>query len=183
MTDKELIEGIKTQDKQTFRELVDTYQIMVRNTCLGFVNNYEDAEDLAQEVFIEAFNSIDRFRGDAKLSTWLYRIAINKSLNFLRNNKKKRAGKDLDTNLNLMDNSKYANPELKIYNSESKAAIKKALRSLPRNQRIAFVLNKQEDLSYKEIAEIMNTSLSSVESLIHRAKLNLQKKLINFYKK
>lgn len=182
MTDQELIAGIKNHNAQIFREFVDTYQVMVRNTCMGFVNNYEDTEDMAQEVFIEAFNSIEKFRGDAKLSTWLYRIAINKSLNFLRNNRKRRS-KNLEANLNMQDESKYANPEAGINKAENKAIIKTALHSLPTNQRIAFVLNKQENLSYKEIAEIMSASLSSVESLIHRAKLNLQKKLINFYKK
>ncbi|MBN1184446.1 MAG: RNA polymerase sigma factor [Bacteroidales bacterium] len=183
LTDKELVEGIKNRDAQIFRQFVDAYQVMVRNTCMGFVNNHEDTDDLAQEVFIEVFNSIGHFRGTSKLSTWIYRIAINKSLNFLRNNKKRLAAKDLETKKDIPDNNNYANPDANIKSAEDKLALKSALRSLPRNQRIAFTLNKQENHSYKEISEIMDTSVSSVESLIHRAKQNLQKKLINFYKK
>ena len=77
-------------DRQAFRTLVESYQKMVVNTCLGVVHNQSDAEDLAQEVFLEVFSNADQFRGDARLSTWLYRIAVNRSLNFMRANRRKR---------------------------------------------------------------------------------------------
>jgi len=89
MNDHELILKITQQnDHSAFTLLVDKYQKMVVNTCRGFVNSYADAEDLAQEVFIELFESLPEFRHESKLSTWIYRIAVNKSLNHIR--KKKR---------------------------------------------------------------------------------------------
>jgi len=189
MSDNELIDAIKTGNDQAFRELVDRYQVLVLNTCKALVHYMEDAEDLAQEVFIEAFRSADKFRGDAKLSTWLYRIAVNKSLNFIRDNKRRKFFQSVSGNLlstkelDVPVNDVGHRPDLEVENEQRRQNIYKAIDQLPENQRAAFTLNKFEDLSYKEIAEVLELSVSSVESLIHRAKLNLQKKLYQCYKK
>ena len=84
------IKGIQLGDRKAFQTLGETYQQMVVNTCLAIVHNKADAEDLAQDVFLEIFRTAENFRGDAKISTWLYRIASNRSLNLIRNNKSTR---------------------------------------------------------------------------------------------
>lgn len=187
MTDRELIEDIKKGDQEAFRSFVDQYQVMVKNTCMGFLHNREDSEDVAQDTFIEAYQSIQRFRGDAKISTWLYRIAVNKSLNYLRDNKKHILNKNVEESISVgengVDENISSNPEKMMEETDRKITLRRTINSLSRNQRIAFVLNKYDNLSYKEIAEIMNTSLSSVESLIFRAKQAIQKTLLNYYRK
>ena len=190
MTDKELIKAIKKNDQQAFKQLVEENQQLVVNICTGFLHNIADAEDIAQDVFIEVYLSVHKFREDAKISTWLYRIAVNKSLNYIRNNKKHKILKSIDNfftsdkniEKEIPDNSS-SQPEEIIENKERSQILRSSINSLPKNQKIAFTLNKYDDLSYKQIAEIMDLSLSSVESLIHRAKKNLQKKLLNHYKK
>lgn len=190
MTDKELIKAIKNNDQQAFKQLVENNQQLVVNICNGFLHNITDAEDIAQEVFIEIFLSVNKFREDAKLSTWLYRIAVNKSLNHIRNNKKHKllnsidniSSSDKKTENDLPDNN-ASQPEKIIEDKEQSAILNYSINTLAKNQKIAFTLNKYDDLSYKQISEIMGVSLSSVESLMHRAKKNLQKKLFHFYQK
>lgn len=190
MNDKKLLNHIQKDKTSGFKLLVDEYQALVINTCYGFVRNRQDAEDVAQDVFIEAYRSIEGFRAQSKLSTWLYRIAVNKSLNYLRDNKKNTWLKSLDILFDDDSNTKTLEPEDSKNNMPDKIAenketgnyIYQAINTLPDNQRIAFTLSKYEDLSYKEIADVMELSLSSVESLLFRAKKNLQKKLIEHYK-
>ena len=144
-----------------------------------------------QEVFLEVYQSIHRFRNESKLSTWLYRIAVNKSLNFVRKEKWKKTftrldgvlGREKEVPREIPDGDPENMPESIEY-QERRIIMQKAIDSLPKNQRIAFILSKYDDQSYQEIATILILfSWASVESLIHRAKLNLQKKLVNYYKK
>jgi RNA polymerase sigma-70 factor (ECF subfamily) len=167
-------------DETAFRKLVDDYRDMVFRTCMGIVRNAYDADDLAQEVFIEVFNSISTFRADSKISTWLYRIAVNKSLNFLRSQKRKRFFQSIGL-ASTSDVPEQSYSSDSIENDQRKQILDAAIQALPENQRTAFILHKIEDLSYKEISEIMEVSLSSVESLLFRAKQNLQKRLLKCY--
>jgi len=188
MTETEIIQKLQQGNELTFKLLVASYQKLVVNTCFGMVHSTEDAEDIAQEVFIEVFRSIQNFRADAKISTWLYRIAVNRSLNFIRDNKRKKwfqSFEDVVMEKNSMLNSAkhHETPAAELENMQRANIIHEAIDSLPENQKTAFTLNKYEDLSYKEISEVMNLSVSSVESLIHRAKIGLQKKLYYCYKK
>jgi len=187
MSDLEIIDNIKKGDKNAFKALVENHQALVLNTCRGFLHNEDDALDVAQDVFIEAYRSIKKFRGDSRISTWLYRIAVNKSLNFIRKNKKhrllnsidvmyKRGGKHIENASNL------ELPDTEFERRERSDVLNKAIDELPKKQKTAFVLNKYDKLSYKEISDVMNKSISSVESLLFRAKKNLQEKLINYYK-
>ena len=190
MSDSGLIDKIKRGDQQAFKLLFDKYHLRVFNTCMGFLHNKNDADDITQEVFIEVYKSINKFRADSKLSTWIYRIAVNKSLNFIRDNKRSKWLKSIETiltgairnDVEIKHGSGY-DPEMILENKEKAEMLHKTIDSLPKNQKIAFTLNKYEDLSYKQISEVMDISLSSVESLIHRAKKNLQEKLLNYYKK
>lgn len=190
MTEAEIIKKLKEGSEKAFRDLVSTYQKMVVNICYGIVHNIEDAEDVAQDVFIEVFRSVSGFRGDSKLSTWIYRIAVNRSINYLRDHKRRSNLKSLDE---TVDSSKSAiselfyesasDPQKEMENIQRSKILYAAIGTLSKNQRIAFTLNKYEGLSYKEISEIMELSISSVESLMHRAKKNLQKRLYSHYKK
>ncbi len=183
MDEREIIIGLKSNDQLAFKYLVDQYNQNVIRTCLGLLQNIEDAEDIAQDVFVEVFQSIHSFRSDSSLSTWLYRIAVNKSLNLIKKNKKKQwllnieslfAGKKISdiipSDLNLL-------PDEQLIKNENQAELHAAIESLTDSQKVAFTLNKYEDLSYKEISEVMKISLSSVESLIFRAKATIVKKM------
>jgi len=188
--DSQLLDGLRSGDREAYRLLVDKYHVKVIRTCTGFVHSDADAEDIAQEVFIEVFRSVDRFRGDSSISTWIYRIAVNKSLNFLRSSARKKVfsfltGHDDSNSVGTIQEpaSQEISPEDSLIRSDQARMLEKAMASLPGKQRTAFVLNKYEDMAYKEIAEIMDISLGSVESLIFRAKQNLQKKLYVFYNK
>jgi RNA polymerase sigma-70 factor (ECF subfamily) len=170
MDETELIRAIQSGDQKAFRLLVEKYQRVVVNTCFGIVHNQTDAEDIGQDVFLEVFRSAVRFRGDAQLSTWLYRIATNRSLNFVRKNRE-------------ITENHSDQPDQKLTNQQRSEVLHQAIDRLPEKQRIAFVLNKYEDLTYQQIAEVMETSLPSVESLLHRAKKSLQEQLYECYRK
>ena len=176
-TENELIKKVKLKDQASFQLLVEKYQSMVFDTSMGFVHNKENAEDITQDVFVKVWLSINTFREDSKFSTWIYRITVNFSLNFIRKNKFKNFFSNIDEQ-NEVNNMTSNNADELLLRQETAKKLKKALNSIAKRQRIAFILNKYENLSYKEIAEIMEISLSSVESLIHRAKINLQKKLV-----
>ncbi len=190
MDESQLITGIQQGDRKSFQLLVEKHQQMVVNTCLGIVHSKADAEDLAQDVFLEIFRTAKNFRGEAKISTWLYRIATNRSLNFIRNKKRKgffqsfeeafTGGRNRDNEItgNLSDQ-----PDRMITDQQRTDLLHRAIDRLPEKQRVAFTLNKYEELSYRQIAEVMEISLASVESLIHRAKKNLQDQLYACYKK
>jgi RNA polymerase sigma-70 factor (ECF subfamily) len=189
MTDRELVQGIIDNDQASFKELVETYQLFVIRSCYALVHNMEDAQDLAQDVFIEILKSASSFRGSAKLSSWIYRIAINKSLNHIKKHKRRDTFSILSFQNargtmqveQITSQNTYTSGDAEMEDMELKQALHTAIDSLPVNQKIAFTLHNYEDLSYKEIAEVMNLSLSSIESLIHRAKLNLQKRLGYYY--
>ncbi len=190
MSETEIIEKLKQGNELAFKQLVENYRSMVVNTCFGLLHNSEDAEDVAQDVFIEVFRSVENFRADSKISTWLYRIAVNRSLNFIRDNKKRKWFQSFDDvveskkeMLNQLNHQSAGDPESELENSQRAILLHEAIDSLPESQRVAFTLNKYEDLAYKEISDVMNLSVSSVESLIHRAKKNLQKKLLKCYQK
>ncbi len=190
MSEADLIEKLKQGEESAFKQLVTNYQQMVVNTCFGMVHNLEDAQDIAQDVFIEVYRSVNKFRADSKISTWLYRIAVNRSLNLIRDNKKHKwlqsfddAVKSKNSEIPRLKTTDSESPEFGLENRQRANLLHEAIGSLQENQKIAFTLNKYEELSYHEISEVMDLSVPSVESLIHRAKKNLQKKLYTCYKK
>ncbi|RNC80127.1 MAG: RNA polymerase sigma factor [Balneola sp.] len=188
VNDQVLITRLKKGERTAFKELVESLQDQVFNTAIGFVHNEKDAEDVAQEVFIEVYNSINDFQEDSALTTWVYRIAINKSLNLLRYKKRKKrswffqalfnSDDDVDQ---LQQDRPFYHPGVDLENKERSAMLFDAIGNLSEAQRVAFTLNKVEGLKYDEIAAIMERSASSVQGLIHRAKEQLKKELYEAY--
>jgi RNA polymerase sigma-70 factor, ECF subfamily len=190
MTDSEIIQQILKGDRNQYRFLVERYQSMVFRTCIGFLHNKDDADDLTQDIFIQAYQSLSSFKGDSSFSTWIYRIAVNASLNKVRKSSKSFLLQRLDAVFSSEKSQAYSysindneNPENILITNEHKEWVQKALNSLPENQRTAIVLSKYDDLPQKEIAEIMNTTEGAVEALIQRAKSNLREKLSSLKKK
>jgi len=187
--ENEFIKKLKSGDETAFKDCVESHKDRVLNTCYRFVQNSGDAEDLAQEVFIEVYRSIPKFREDAQLSTWIYLIAVNKSLDFVRKKQRKKRFAFVLSLAGFGDDEKElelpapANPHIDLEQKERIQILNQAIDLLPENQKVAITLSKYEGFSNKEIAEIMDTSVSAVESLVHRAKNNLHKKLYQFYEK
>ena len=182
LTEQELIQGLRDGDEMAFKRLVDDYQGRVFNTAIGIVQNAEDAEDVAQEVFIQVFRSIHSFKGESKLSTWIYRITTTRALDHLRSRKSKKRFGFLqrlfgEGNEPLHEIPDFHHPGVAMDQKENASRLFKAIDQLPSNQKMAFTLHKLEDLSYQEISEVMETTVAAVESLMHRAKQNLRKML------
>jgi len=186
LNELELIQQLRAGDELAFKTLVDTYQDMVFNTALGIVQNSEDAEDVAQEVFIQVYRSIDQFKGDAKLSTWMYRITTTKALDHIRSRKRKKRFAFITSLFGnndelLHEPVDFQHPGVSLDRKEQATLLFKMIDQLPENQKIAFNLHKTEELSYQEIADVMQVSVSAVESLLFRARQNLRKLLEKDY--
>ena len=186
LDERTLVEQLKQGDENAFRTIVSTWQDMVYNTALGILQSAEDAEDVSQEVFVQVYESIHTFKGESKFSTWLYRITTSKALDHIRRKKRKKRFAFVqqlfgENNEIIIQPPDFNHPGVVLDNKESAAALFRAIEKLPDNQKIAFVLNKVEGLNYQEISEIMKTTVSSVESLLHRAKTNLRKALQQEY--
>ena len=185
MTDNEIIKSILEGDRNSYAILVERHQSMIFITCLGFVHNKEDADDLTQEVFIQAYQSLHSFKGEASFSTWLYRIAVNASLNKVRRSSKFKLLRRFDSLFGSAKETDTTHPDLQtedpeniLIRAEHREWVQKALDSLPEKQRTAIVLSKYDELSQKEIAKIMETTEGAVEALLQRAKTNMRVKLM-----
>jgi RNA polymerase sigma factor (sigma-70 family) len=182
----ELIQQLIRGDESAFRQIVETRKSLVYNTVLGLLQNPEDAEDVTQEVFIKVYEVIHQFKGESSFSTWLYRIAVTKSLELIRKGKRKKRFAFItslfgENNEIRHDPPNDIHPGVIMENREHASKLFEAIRQLPENQRVAFTLHKVEGVPYQEISEIMQLSVSAIESLIHRAKTNLKKILKDYY--
>jgi len=186
LNELELIQQLRAGDEGAFKSLVANYQDLVYNTALGIVQNSEDAEDVAQEVFIQVYRSIDQFKGDARLSTWVYRITTTKALDHIRSRKRKKRFAFITSLFGPNDELvhepvDFQHPGVTLDRKEQAALLFRMIEQLPENQKVAFTLHKTEELSYQEIADIMQLSVSAVESLLFRARQNLRKLLEKYY--
>jgi RNA polymerase sigma-70 factor, ECF subfamily len=159
----------------------------VFNTAIGLVQDHGIAEDITQEVFVKVFRSILSFNEKSAISTWIYRITVNKCLDHLRQKgRQKRQGVlsmlfSRDTGEPVYDQPNFVHPGVQLERRENARYLFEAIETLPENQRIAFVLSQVEELPQKEVAEVMNLSVKAVESLLQRAKASLRKKLSHIY--
>jgi RNA polymerase sigma-70 factor, ECF subfamily len=185
MTDEQLVQQYQSGEHSTFDELVRRYQQKIFGVCRRFLANSQDADDAAQEVFIKAFYALNRFKVDARFSTWLYKIAVNHSLNVLRSRRRKERLK-LFSELSQKDvgnvhqiNTDELHPLERIERLEQTQQVQKALMNLNEKQRAVIILHRYQELGYQEIADVLSISISSVESRLFRAKQKLAKLLIN----
>lgn len=161
----------------TLELLYEKYAKQVYNLALQYVQNVNDAEEIAQDVFLAAHKSLDKFRNESNHGTWLYRITINKSLDFLKAKKRKKRFFWFTNELSENDSIEFNHPGVLIEYQEETAFIFSCINELPDNQKTALILNKIEQLPIAEIAIIMELTAKAVESLIQRAKTNLSKKI------
>jgi len=188
--DAQLMLRFTRGDESCFIELVKSHKQRVFAFAYRFLGNAADAEDAAQEVFIKVYNAREKYAVKAKFTTWLFVITRNTCMNYLARRNKSSMVLSLDSEPDDREDSaalqvadiKDRPPMESILNDELSAAVKKALDSLPENQKTAVLLSRYEELSYEAIAEIMGCSVKAVKSLLHRAKTGLKGKLAGFLK-
>jgi RNA polymerase sigma-70 factor (ECF subfamily) len=181
MNEQTLIRKVAAGDQEAFCQIVRTNRNMVVNVCFSLLNDREKAEEAAQDVFLQIFKKAGEFKGKSKLSTWIYRIAVNHAISARRRDrlfqKNEIIRQAASTDLVALKAPKSDSPYSRLEAKEIRVTLRNALDSMPEKQRTIIILHKMEGLSSKEIAKILNISLSSAEARIHRAKINLKKKL------
>lgn len=169
-----------------FEKIYQEFKLLVYNVALNYLQNIEDAEEITQDVFLQIHQSLHKFDNKSVLKTWIYRIAINKSLDFIKmKNSKKRLfifGNKSQNENEYLNSSNFEHPGILLENKENAKILFLAINSLTENQKTAFILSKIDGLSNPEISAIMEVSISSVESLIFRAKSALKEKLSEKFK-
>lgn len=179
----EFILKLKQADQAAWKIFVEQYQDKLYQTAYSFTRSSDLAADLVQEIFLVVFQKIYSFRQQSHIGTWLYRIATNVAINYVRKNSRHFVEKSEFNLEKLTEQFKSPSADFIQEQKEKQKQIYQALIKLPPRQMKVFVLHKINGMSYREIAEILNISVSSVESLIHRARKNLQKKLYAVYTK
>lgn len=163
----------------TFDEIFFEYQKMVFNLTLHYVQNVEDAEEITQDVFLKVFDGLNSFKKHSSIKTWIYRIAINQSLDFIKA-KKAQKRNFISSFVSLNDSTldfkptNFNHPGVELEQKEATQKIFDAINQLSDNQKTVIVLLKIEGKSQNETAEIMNLNIKALESLFHRAKKNLE---------
>ena len=181
-TDVEYIAGLKSNNRILYAEFVDVFASRIYNVSLKILQNKEEAEEVAQDVFMKIFQSVESFDATCSLKTWIYRITVNKSLDALRSRKRKTGWLTLssflngeeDENINKNVAVNLVNPIAQLEQKEDNAILSKAIEKLPERQKAVFVLFQFEEMSYKEIASTLEISVSAVDSLMSRAKKQLR---------
>lgn len=181
-----LVERISRGESSAFQELVEQNKKKVYYLALDIVGNHHDAEDISQEVFLKVFRSFKTFKRDSKLSSWLYRITVNASIDHLRKKSavpEKMQDEFLEEQLehNPAGSLEFAsNPERRAENQILQERIESALQKISAQERSAFVLRHYHDLMLKDIAEAMNISVGTVKSYLFRGIRKLQKELATY---
>ncbi|HOT95804.1 MAG TPA: RNA polymerase sigma factor [bacterium] len=178
MQDKKWAERLAAGDEAAFRELYQTHADGIYRLCLRLLQNRQEAEDAAQEVFLKIIASLPTFRAEARLSSWIFRITLNTCLNLRRQRKVKRW-----LSLEWLEAQPEAaaaeeGAQRRVERQEEEALLTAAIDRLPEKQRVALILCRFEEKSYQEIAEILGCSVAAVESRIFQAKKNLGKMLV-----
>jgi RNA polymerase sigma-70 factor (ECF subfamily) len=167
--DRQAVEACQRGEKEAFDLLVARHQRAVYRLCYRFVNNHEDANDIAQEVFLKAWKAIPRFRGDSSFSTWLYRIAVNACLNF----RAARKPPALDLPDALPDPDPGAQAQLE--SSDEARRVRAAVGRLPERQRATLILKVYHELTHEEVARILGSTVGTVKANLFHALANLRR--------
>lgn len=181
LDEQTLIRLLRQGDEEAFRHLVETYHERVMRLVLGILRDPVEAEDAAQETFIRIHEAIGGFREDARLSTWIHRIALNRALEKARRKRiRERLGAWLPgwvPQERPVTRSAWMDPGIRAEDREKAEALYRAIDSLPRNQRIAFTLVVVQRMRYDEVCPMLGLGVKAVESLVSRAKAGLRRKL------
>lgn len=183
ISDEKIIDRILEGETDLFRLLVERYHERIFILSRGFAHQEQDAEDITQETFLRAFMSLGSFKRKSEFSTWLYRIGVNTAYTFLKKRNRKKIFSSYEalketivgythTNININDT-----PHKDLVNKELHELICKEIDKLPKKQREAFIMSRLDQMSQKEIANVMSLSVHAVESLIQRANKRLKEKL------
>src|SRR5436190_12028747 len=182
--DAALMLRVKRGDLLAFQELVEKYKQPVMNVVYRIVQDMTEAEDLAQQVFVQVFKAAHRYRVSAKFSTWLFTIARNLCLNELRRRSRHPADsmdaghpEQEDQPWQQFEDKKTFSPPDTLLHGELEEKIEQAMAELPENQRTAILLCRQDELSYEDIAKVLQCSLSATKALTHRGRETLKQKL------
>ena len=167
-----LIELVKKGDKKAYNALVLKYQDRLVYSVYKFLKDFELSQDIAQEAFIKAFKNIEKFRGDSKFYTWIYRIAINTAKNVISTKARASEVYDNDTTDQLLSESATTSedPENILQAEQLRSAINKALQNLPEDIRVTLSLREFDGLSYEEIANVLECPIGTVRSRIHKGR-------------
>ena len=186
-SNEDLMGSVRLGNRHAFEVLINRHQRSVLNFIFRFLGNRTDAEDLTQEVFLRVWKAAGTYKPDAKFTTWLYRIATNLCINrqhairirklFVQSHVQEQIQNSKDSSI-IGESAGILSPEERLIDSEQSVRLLNALIELPAKQRVAIVLRIYDEMSYQEIAQIMDRSLSSVDSLLIRAKKNLHRKLV-----
>lgn len=181
--DTELVACLQAGSAVAFRTLVERYQGSVYRTVLSLLRSPEEAEDVTQEVFVEVYQTIGQFRGEAALSTWLYRLATSRALKHQRKARTKKRFAFLTSLLGahhevLHERPDHRHPQALLEGQQQEQQLLDAIARLPDSQQVAFTLRHEQELSYEEIAAVLETTVPAVESLLFRARKTLRTHLI-----
>jgi RNA polymerase sigma-70 factor (ECF subfamily) len=172
------LDRLRAGDAAAFEDLVTTYQHRVFGVALRMLGNAAEAQDVAQEAFVRAHRALGTFRGDAKLSTWLYAITSRLCLTRLASGERRLGRPGEEALLRLADPA--PGPDAALERDELEAALQRAITELPEEARIVVVLRDLEGLAYEEIAQALDLPLGTVRSRLHRARADLKDKLERF---
>jgi len=175
LDEKEILKNILSGDRDAFGEIILKYQDFIFNLIKGYVKIEEEAKDITQDVFIRAYKGIEKFRGDSKLSSWLYRIAYNLSINWI----KRKKIDEVEINEDMVENTTVTKDWYdKMFEKEMIFEnLNKVIENLPQKYKIVIKLYYFEDRSYSEIAKILNIPLNTVKIQLLRAKKIMEKSL------
>lgn len=184
--DRELVARARQQDVGAYDELVRRYQGRIYNLVYNMTSNREDTEDLLQEVFVKAYASLRRFKGDSSFYTWLYRIAVNRTINFLKKRKRRTAMSLDDVDVGIERDPAYVelssreSPLRDMSLSELQERLNTALQALSEKHRTVVVMHDIEGIPHEEIGRVLGCSPGTVRSRLFYARQRLQQELSEF---
>jgi RNA polymerase sigma-70 factor (ECF subfamily) len=192
--ERRLIRRLKQRDEAAFREMVQTHQQQVYNLIFRMLGNREEAEDLAQEVFVTVFKSIDSFRGESRFSTWLYRVTVNHCHNRFKYLARRqfhdaqpleaadRKGAHLGPGARVSLHAEISEPDKVLAGKELERVIQREIEALDEEHRLMIVLRDIQGLTYQEITTITQLAEGTIKSRLHRARMALKERLDKYLK-
>jgi RNA polymerase sigma-70 factor (ECF subfamily) len=171
--DRALVEAFRAGRREAFDEIVVRHRRQVYQVCYRFVNNHEDAADLAQDVFVRAFKGLGRFKGDASIATWLYRVAVNACLNRVAVKQPDRVPLDAAAPVD----SRAGSPLDDVLRGERQEVVRRAIARLPPKQRATLMLRVYQECSHQEIADALDSTVGAVKANFFHALGNLRRML------